>query len=66
MSGEKLTLISLLKEIPGGKIDVVKDLNLKGRNISEIEELGAFKALEKINLSHNLFTICKVWEGVLG
>jgi len=60
MEGQKLTLISLLSEIPGGKIDAVKDLNLKGRNISETEDLGALKALEKINLSNNLLTKCKV------
>lgn len=58
--GVKFTLMAVLKEIPGGKLDTAKDLNLKEKNIKEIEELGALKALEKINLSHNLLKQCKV------
>jgi len=53
-------MAAVLKEIPEGKSDSVKDLNLKNKEIKDIEDLGALKTLEKINLSNNLLTKCAV------
>jgi hypothetical protein len=54
MQSDKLTFKALIGELPAGKVDQVKDLVLTKRSYKEIEDLGALKALEKLNLNNNL------------
>jgi len=60
MKSNKLTFAAVLKEIPEGKSETIKELNLKNKNIEDIEDLKALKTLEKIHLSNNALTKCKV------
>lgn len=60
MQSDKLTFKALIGELPSGKVDQVKDLVLTKRSYKEIEDLGALKALEKLNLNNNLLTRANV------
>lgn len=60
MSSNRLTLKALVSQYAGGKIDQVKNLDLSKKGYKDIDDLGAFKALEKVNLSNNFLAKCKV------
>ncbi len=60
MKSSQLTCAAITKEFPEQKPENIKELNLKNRNLQELDNLATFRGLQKVNLSNNLFKACEV------
>jgi hypothetical protein len=53
METKKLSFFAILKEIPRGTVESIKQLNLKNRELTDIDNLNQFVAVTSIDLSNN-------------